>query len=69
VKPSEIRNLSPQEIASRLDEARDGYRKLRFQAALGQLKDLSQLRLARRDIARLETVLRERATEAEGSQE
>ncbi|HLB63552.1 MAG TPA: 50S ribosomal protein L29 [Anaerolineales bacterium] len=69
MKVSEIRALSPDEIASRLDAARDGYRKLRFQAALGQLKDLSQLRLARRNIARLETVLRERSKEPEGRQE
>jgi large subunit ribosomal protein L29 len=69
MKPSEIRALRPDEISSRLEAARDAYRKLRFQAALGQLKDLSQLRLARRDIARLETVLRERTTEGEGRQE
>ena len=69
MKPSEIRALSPDEIASRLDAARDAYRKLRFQSALGQLKDLSQIRLARREIARLETVLRECATEALGRPE
>jgi large subunit ribosomal protein L29 len=66
MKPDEIRALSPEEIASRLDGARDAYRKLRFQSALGQLKDLSQLRIARREIARLETILRERTAEAQG---
>ena len=70
MKPAEIRALSTEEIASRLDEARDNYFKLRFQFASGQLTDHSQLRIARREIARLATVLRERqlAAEMEGSE-
>ena len=69
MKPSEIRALSPDEIASRLDAARDAYRKPRSQSALGQLKDLSHIRLARREIARLEPGGRQRATEAQGRPE
>jgi large subunit ribosomal protein L29 len=71
MKPAEIRALSTEEIASRLDEARDNYFKLRFQFASGQLTDHSQLRIARREIARLATVLRERqlAAEMEGSEQ
>jgi large subunit ribosomal protein L29 len=70
MKSAEIRVLSTEEIASRLDEARDNYFKLRFQFASGQLTDHSQLRIARREIARLATVLRERqlAAEMEGSE-
>ena len=63
MKASEIRALSPEEIRSRLDEAREKYFRLRFQLASGQLKNSANLRQARRDIARLATILREREKE------
>jgi large subunit ribosomal protein L29 len=63
MKASEIRALSPEEIRSRLDEAREKYFRLRFQLASGQLKNSANLRQARRDIARLATILRERERE------
>jgi large subunit ribosomal protein L29 len=70
MKPEEIRALSTEEIRSRLDEARDNYFKLRFQFATGQLTDHNQLKLARRDIARLATIVRENelAEEIHGSE-
>ncbi len=63
MKASEIRDLSPDEIRSRLDEAREKYFRLRFQLASGQLKNTANLRQARRDIARLATILRQREKE------
>ena len=63
MKASEIRALSPEEIRSRLDEAREKYFRLRFQLASGQLKNTANLRQARRDIARLATILRQRERE------
>ncbi len=60
MKPEEIRALSTEEIRSRLEDAREAYFRLRFQHATGQLTDVSRLRLARREIARLATILRER---------
>jgi large subunit ribosomal protein L29 len=71
MKPAEIRTLSTEEIQSNLDDARDNYFKLRFQFATGQLTDHSQLQIARREIARLTTVLRERelATQIEVNEE
>jgi large subunit ribosomal protein L29 len=70
MKPAEIRKLSSQEIANKLEDAREAYFKLRFQAAAGQLTDQSQLRRARREIARLETILHEqqRLAATEGRQ-
>lgn len=59
MKPTEIRALSATEIQARLDDAREAYFKLRFQFATGQLTDHSRLKLARREVARLATVLRE----------
>jgi large subunit ribosomal protein L29 len=60
MKVEEIRALSTEEIRARLDEARENYFNLRFQLATGQVTDTSRLRLARREIARMATILRER---------
>ena len=68
MKADEIRALGADEIRTRLEEAREGYFKLRFQSSTGQLKDTARLRRARREVARLATLLKERevAAAAEG---
>lgn len=65
----EIRGLTTDEIARRLDDSREAYFKLRMQFTTGQLKNTARLRESRQDIARLETLLREqqRAETAAGS--
>ncbi|HEY65855.1 MAG TPA: 50S ribosomal protein L29 [Caldilineae bacterium] len=60
MKPSEIRAMTDEEIARRLDEAYQELFNLRFQHAIGQLRNTARLRQVRRDIARLRTILRER---------
>jgi large subunit ribosomal protein L29 len=68
VKSQEIRDLSTQEIRTRLNDAREELMRLRFQQAMGGLTDFTRLRYTRRDIARLNTILteRERAENREG---
>ncbi len=66
MKPSEIRNLKIEEVESKLADAREELMKYRFQQVTGQLTDTSRLRLLRRDIARMMTILNERKAEAEG---
>ncbi len=61
----EIRNLTTAEIKVKLDETYKEMFNLRFQEARRQLKDQSRLRQVRRDIARLQTILRERELEAD----
>ncbi|MBN1217692.1 MAG: 50S ribosomal protein L29 [Anaerolineae bacterium] len=56
----EIRNMSDQDIASRLEEAYEELFNLRFQYAIGQAKDSNQVTRLKRDIARMKTVLNER---------
>jgi large subunit ribosomal protein L29 len=64
-KSSDLRNLKSGEIESKLSDAREELMKLRFQAVTGQLTDSSRLRILRREIARMQTILREQAhTEA-----
>lgn len=63
MKASQIRELSVEEIRRQLDDAREKYFKARFRLATGQLKNTANLRQARREIARLATVLNEREKE------
>jgi large subunit ribosomal protein L29 len=66
MKPSEIRALKLEEIKSKLTDSREELMKLRFQQVTGQLTDSSRLRIVRRDIARMETILREQMAVVEG---
>ena len=64
---SDLRNLQSGEIETKLSDAREELMKLRFQVVTGQLTDSSRLRILRRDIARMQTILREQlAVETEG---
>lgn len=62
----EIRDLTADEIRERLDDAREELMKLRFQTATGELTDTNRLRITRRQIARLMTVLHEKENKLEG---
>lgn len=71
MKNKEIRALSTEELRTRLNDAKEELMRLRFQQATGELRDTSRLRQTRRTIARIATVLNERARnpESEGSHE
>ncbi len=68
LRASESRELKPEKVAQELEEAREAYFKMRFQFATGQLPDTSKLRVARRDIARIATVVREMERTQENSE-
>jgi large subunit ribosomal protein L29 len=57
---AELRNSVDAELAEKLREAKEELFNLRFQAATGQLESHGRLRLVRREIARIYTILRER---------
>ena len=61
MKAEEMRKLSVEEMQAKLADTREELMKLRFQQVTGQLTDTNRLGALRRDIARLETILRERA--------
>lgn len=65
MKASEIRSLSREEIEGELETARQNLFNLRFQWATNQIRDHNVLKVARRDIARLETILHEHALAGE----
>ena len=57
---NDLRQLTDEEIASQLADAKEELFNLRFQSATGQLTNNRRLRTVRRDIARIYTVQRER---------
>ncbi|MCK5878657.1 MAG: 50S ribosomal protein L29 [Holophagae bacterium] len=60
MKSVEIRDLAPAEIEVRIAEKKEELFKLRFQHTMGQLDNPLSLRKARREIARLNTILAEK---------
>jgi len=65
MKAFEIRNMTNQEIQTKLDETYEEIFNLRFQHAIGQAKDSNRVKLLKRDIARMRTVLSEREAVAQ----
>ena len=65
MKANELRQLSIGEIEEKLLDAREELMKFRFQQVTGQLTDTSQVRVVRRDIARMSTIIKELEAEAE----
>ena len=58
----EIRDLAPAEITTKLRETRDQLLQLRLRKNTGQVEKPHLLRTYRKDIARLETILRQKKT-------
>ncbi len=56
----ELRELSDDELLDRLAEVKQEIFTLRFQIATGQAENTSLLGIAKRDVARIHTILRER---------
>ncbi|MEJ2070667.1 MAG: 50S ribosomal protein L29 [Syntrophobacterales bacterium] len=63
MKAADLRDLTTEELAAKLKEMNDELFKLRFQLSTNQLDNTGRLRWARRDLARLKTVLKERTGE------
>jgi large subunit ribosomal protein L29 len=61
---AELRESDEAELETRLAEAKQELFNLRFQIVTGQLDNSARLRVVRRDIARILTVLREKEIEA-----
>jgi large subunit ribosomal protein L29 len=63
-KPSDLRPKTKDELKTQLGELRKEQFNLRFQKSSGQLENTARVREVRRDIARIETILGERARAA-----
>jgi large subunit ribosomal protein L29 len=61
MKAADVRAKTDDELKSELDQLAKERFNLRFQKASGQLENTNRVRQVRRDIARIKTVLAERA--------
>jgi large subunit ribosomal protein L29 len=59
VKINELREMTIVELTKKIELAKDELFKLRFQLAINQLENVGRIKEARRNIARLKTILRE----------
>ena len=57
---AQLRSSTPEELSSKLAEAKEELFNLRFQGATGQLESHGRLRAVRKEMARIYTVKRER---------
>jgi len=65
MKMHELREMSADELRAKAAELRDQIFKLRFQKSLGQLDSPMKVKNVKRDIARIETLLKALAKETE----
>jgi large subunit ribosomal protein L29 len=65
MRARELRDLTDDALQEKLADTRQELFNLRFQAATGALDNSARLRLAKREIARILTVQRERETQLE----
>ncbi len=61
MKAEKIRNLTDEELGHQEGDMSDQLFKLKFQLNMGQTESLKKLRGLRKDIARVKTIVRERA--------
>ena len=60
MKAEDLKGKTPDELNQQLLDLRKEQFNLRFQRASGQLENTARVRLVRRDIARIKTVLQQR---------
>ena len=68
MKVGEIRELSIDELQNRERDLDDQLFRLRIQKSMGQLEAPRKVRDIRKDLARIKTILREKATAGSGQQ-
>ena len=62
MKAKELKNLSSEELAKKLDELKKDLFMLRMQHATNQLDNPMRLNAVKKDIARIKTISREKET-------
>jgi large subunit ribosomal protein L29 len=65
VKAAEVHDLKDDELIAKLIEAKEEKFNLRFRQATGELENMARVAGAKRDVARLLTVARERGIDVE----
>lgn len=65
MKGSEVHDMKDDELIAKLIDAKQEAFNLRFRQATGELENTSRIGIARRDVAKLLTVARERGIDVE----
>jgi len=65
MKLYEIKEMSTEEIIKRIKEEENNLIDLRFQHSLKNLTNTAKLKIIRKDIAKMKTILKERETKQE----
>jgi large subunit ribosomal protein L29 len=66
MRSDEIREMSNDDITARIKDLEEEQFRLRFRSATEPLEDPLRLRVIRRDLARLKTILREQQVQTNG---
>lgn len=61
MKIKDLREMTVEELGTKRRELKQEMLNMRIQQKIGQLENPSRLRLLRRDVARIETIITERA--------
>ena len=61
---SELRGKTPDELTTELENLKKEAFNLRFQAATNQLENTARMRVVRRSVARVTTILNQKAADA-----
>ncbi len=61
MKATDLKQLTDDELRQRLDETRKELLNLRIQQSTGRIEKATRIRDVRRDVARILTIMRERA--------
>jgi large subunit ribosomal protein L29 len=64
MKGEELRDLSDDDLRARVNELKESLFRMRFKLSLGNTDVVKQLRVSRKDLARVKTLLRERGSAA-----
>lgn len=60
MKANELRDLTREELLKRERDLKEEAFNLRFRHSTGQLENTARMRLVKRDVARIETILRQK---------
>jgi large subunit ribosomal protein L29 len=66
MKPADLRGKTPDQLRDQLASLKKEAFNLRFQKATGQLENTARMSAVRRDLARIKTILNEKAAAAAG---
>ena len=67
MKPNELRDMSVEDLETRLGELTEERFRLRFRSATESIENPMRFRAIRRDIARIKTILKEKVASQQSS--